>query len=137
MKGGPQHSKLCKGRAAIKGMRLLYVFVSKCPGLVTVGRHVRQILSTCLNRVPELQSCCSNDIGTEAPDHSIVHAALHSVRAEASTLVWGCLCGSVSVGEFSTEIRAHLLEGWRATAGDPDWAVAKWLTADGVPAGLR
>ena len=38
----------------------------------------------------------------------------------------------VSVGDFATEIRAHLLEGWRATAGDPDW-----LTVDGVPAGLR
>ena len=43
----------------------------------------------------------------------------------------------VSVGDFATEIRAHLLEGWRATAGDPEWAVTRWLTADGVPAGVR
>ena len=34
-------------------------------------------------------------------------------------------------------MRAHLLEEWRATAGDPDWAVTRWLTADGVPTGLR
>ena len=36
-----------------------------------------------------------------------------------------------------TEMRAHLLWVWRATAGDPDWAVTRWLTADGVPTGLR
>ena len=39
-----------------------------------------------------------------------------------------------SVGGSSTEIGANLLEGWRATAGDPDWDVTRWLTADGVPA---
>ena len=43
----------------------------------------------------------------------------------------------VSVGDVATEIRAYLLEGWRKTAGDPYWAVTRWITADGVPAGLR
>ena len=42
-----------------------------------------------------------------------------------------------SVGDFATEIRAHLLEGGRATAGDPDWPVARWLKTDGVLAGLK
>ena len=74
---------------------------------------------------------------TEAPDLSIVHDALHSVREELAHLFRGVCAGPASVGDFVTEIRAHLLEGERATAGDPDWPVARWLKTDGALAGLK
>ena len=38
--------------------------------------------------------------------------------------------------ELVAEIRAHLLAGWRSVSQDPDWAVADWLLASGVPAGI-
>ena len=51
---------------------------------------------------------------TEAPDLSIAHDALHSVREELAHLFRGVCAEPASVGDFATEIRAHLLEGERA-----------------------
>ena len=59
----------------------------QCP----FGAEVRNILLSCVSRVPALQSCCLNPIRTEAPDLSIAHDALHSVREELAHFSW-CLC---------------------------------------------
>ena len=89
----PPNVKAQEDKAAVGGMRRPHVSVGKFPGLVTVGRQVRQILFTFLSRVPRLRSCCLNAIGKEAPDLSISQVALHSVRDELAHLFGGvCVC---------------------------------------------
>ena len=61
----------------------------------------------------------------EAPDLGTAHAALLSVREELAHLFGGDCVELVSVGDFAHEIRGHLLEDWRAAAGDQDRAVTR------------
>ena len=82
----PPNVKALEDKAAVGGMRRPQVSVGMRPGLVTVERQVRQILFTCLGRVPGLEICCLNAIGTEAPDLSIAQVALHSVREKLAHL---------------------------------------------------
>ena len=129
--------KALEDSAAVGGMRRPYVPVGKCPRLVLMGRQVRQILLACLNQAPGLRLCRLSATGMEAPDLGTAHAALLSVREELAHLFGGDCVELVSVGDFVLEIRGHLLNGWRAAAEDPERAVTRWMTTDGVLAGLR
>ena len=80
LRPAPPNVNALEDKAAVGGIRRPHVSESKCPGLVTVGRQFRQILFTCLSRVPSLRSCCLNAIGEDAPDLSIAQVALHCVR---------------------------------------------------------
>ena len=102
--------------------------------MVPAGKKVRRLLEKAFELSPELEQTCLSSIGT-GPGPS--EAELDITRRGLAAL-WGVEdIGEVKCGDFSTEIRAGLLEGWRAAAGDPDWAVTTWLRSTGVPAGLR
>ena len=120
---------------AIGGMRNPQVSVAKLPSLVRSGSKVRALLELALEQSPALQRACLGAIGTDGPGPS--EQELLAVRRGLACLFGVTDIAPVSKGDFSTEIRVGLLEGWRSFAGDPDWAVTKWLGETGVPAGLR
>ena len=57
LRPAPPNVKALEDKEAVGEMRRPHVSVGKCPGLVTIGRQVRQILFTCLTRVLGIQNC--------------------------------------------------------------------------------
>ena len=124
-------------RLAVGGMRKPQRSITKLPGVVAMGRRLREVLERAVSSRPDLSKFCLQAIGAKDGADRIPQGALDDVRAELAVLFGVRDTSSISDGFFSTELRAHLLEGWRAAAGDPDWAVTEWLARTGVPAGLR
>ena len=127
----------CEEIKAIGGMRRAQVSVSKVPSLARAGARIRGVLEGALRRDPSLQSACLDAVGASCLDAGPSQQRLDIIRRDMADLFEVSDIGPVSKKDFSTEIRVGLLEGWRAAAKDPDWAVTRWLASDGVPAGLR
>jgi len=121
---------------AIGGMRHAHRSVSRLPSLLPVGRQLRRLFVAALSEFPKLREQCLGAIGHQnprVPDEKVVAI----VRGRLGALLNVDDLEPIRTEGICTEIRAHLLEGWRSMAGDPDWAVTRWLVRDGVPAGLR
>ena len=121
---------------AIGGMRKPQRSITKLPGVVSTGRKLRGLLEKALKAHPRLEVMILRAIGDKNAAKDIPYDIIDSVRDELAALLEVKDTGAVERGYFGTELRAHLLDGWRRAANDPDWAVTKWLTDTGVPAGL-
>lgn len=128
--------KLVEEQLAIGGMRKPQKSLTKLPAVVEAGRQVRAALEYAVTQYPRLARACLDAIGDKDKAKHIPQEQLEGARMLLAAAVRAEDLEPIKRGHFSTEIRAHLLESWRAFAQDPDWAVTKWLTTSGVPAGL-
>ena len=129
--------KVLENQQAVGGMRRPQWSNSRIPSLGDFGNKVRNFLDEFLNQHPELENQCIKDIGKDVENPGPSEECLDEARHLFGDLVGVKDIGPIKQGDFSTEIRANLLEGWRNLANDPDWAVTSWLCGDGVPSGLR
>ena len=121
---------------AIGGMRKPQRSLTKLPLVVALGRQLRSVLEHSLLEHPDPGAACLAAIGNASNADQIPAEALNSVRLSLAKLFKVDNIEPVGNAHFSTEIRAHLLAGWRSVSQDPDWAVADWLLASGAPAGI-
>ena len=123
---------------AIGGLRRPQWSLTKLGAVAEFGRKARAFWDKFLDMHPDIEQVCvdavvkDNELNDPGPDQE----QLGRSRAAFAEFLGVTDLGPVSEGDFSTEIWAGLLEGWRCAAKDPDWAACEWLRRSGVPAGI-
>ena len=142
LRGGPENAFVTDGARtaaeakALSGMRRPARAVARSPMAVEEGRRVAAVTQRVIDEYPDVVAKIDNLIGNADADANSIEPVVEACRSRLADH-WNITNVRPSDdGTHSTELRAELLGGWRAAAGDPDDQPEQWL-AGGAPGGVR